>query len=933
MSMYNVISNSYNDLLNTLDNENRSNTGGLKSMFENISDDKKRSFVIKLADTMLLFDTAFNSEITYWDGVRKENLIFLVGYSVMTGIIGIIVIFIAGVFIVMQWHKDKDMFSIVKILIRFVLVLHVILSVMIILIKNSTISLKYANGQKLLIENDSQSYSNYLFRGASKDDMAKLFLFIGYYRRRSIGKYRRLHTELQRNRSFDEVLALYSVNAETATERAAKEPLNTSVEVQVYNLLRFDIQNSLTVFYNDGNGYVDAKKKIMLSSPVMMLKEVQNDMNYYVSYGQKKDISVMSSTIESSEKKMINDMITKPILDLIKDIPDNVEPKETEINAAVSLNESNNRFRNHYAKLVSTFYLTALFIYPLSVGVMPEDPSFTPKSIVENMPYNIVPSKMEEEELKHYEYVRNFFYNLKSGRDYERFVKSGPNEETMIKMCEKVRPLFSDLYYKVFYYMEGNVKYPLIKSFMINEMVNYYRISPANALSQDYLMKISNIMFDSIIKPVGASLNIIKIRQNILIDKLSKSLADTSIDFSRYQNEVIVTVSQSSPRAKGYIDDVKKLLEEVQQRTVIERQIKVSTDVSHKYKYNTIENFTKLIDNTSYDSFVDGFKIDYFKDIIDKFYMNISESVMLKKPNQRNIYYYRQQSFKLFKSGITMLIIALVILYVIYAIYIFNDFFSIKKQETTSECDSIYAWREFRNKLANWAIKLIFPILILIIGVALLVSVYKKAASKFEFNLEIIESNTNGLKSLLDDYAIILEELKKKMEVGESTKSIGSITTVTADDKKMILEHLIKIIDKYEKCNYIVEAGNKAVPFPYTEIVMYGFLTLVGVGCALYVILIFKPVTMIVNIKKLNKLKDQVYMTNNLSGLNEKINSFLTCHKEDSDAVILSMKMLFIVLITVFMLFYSVKIVGESNDFKKGLYNSSYFNDSKCYGT
>ena len=934
MSIYTVISNSYNDLLNSLADENKSNTDGLKAMFSNISDDKKRQLVIKLADMMVLIHTTFDSEIVYWDSIRRQHRLFFWGYIVASIIIVIVISFIGLYFILRQLKKDKNMFSIVKIIIRIVLIFHVVICIMIIMMLNSSITIKYTKGQIELLNDDFESYGNYVFQGATKDEMYKLFLFVGYYRKKTVSKYRFFYNQLQKNGSYNGVLALYDINSDKVTEENRK----TSIEVQLYNMLKSDIDNSLIQFYNGGEGYTNVKKRIMMSSPVRMLKEVQSIMNYYTLYGYKKHPMIVE-TIKETDEKAINEIITKPILNLIDDISDNIEPKENDVNAAVLLNEKNEQFKLYYKRLLEAFYYTAVFVYPISIGILPDDPSFTPKSLIALMPYSIKPNSNDENEMKYQRYLRDFFFNVKADSDYVKFVKSTkvennifPAHETIKELCEKLKPFFYDVYFKLFYHMKGSIKYPLMKNFIINAMMRNFSISPTNVLPNDYLIMISDVIFENIVQPVGASLNILQIQQGYLIDKISKTLSETNIDLVRYQNQIIVAISQSSPKGKSHVDEVTKILDQINQRTIVERQFKNKSNVASKF--NTLDDFVKVIDDVNFESFINGFKIEYFKDVIDKFYKNINDSVSSKMANQRNIYYYRQRGFSIFKSSISMIIVAMVILYLIYAIHVVSDFNNIKKRETAeSECDIKFINREYFNNLANWVIRLVLPLLILMIGIVLLISVYKNNKSKFDFNLEIIETNTNGLKTALNDYAIILEDLKKKLDVEDITKNIGLIDKITSDDKKAILNNLIVIIDKYDKCNYIVEAGNKTVPFPYTELIIYGFMLMVGLGCILYVLFVFKPFEKIINIKMLNKLKEQVYTTRDLNSITERIKGLSICHNEDTDAVILSIKMIFIIFITMFMVFYSAKIVGESNDFKKGLYNSSYYNESKCYGT
>ena len=69
----------------------------------------------------------------------------------------------------------------------------------------------------------------------------------------------------------------------------------------------------------------------------------------------------------------------------------------------------------------------------------------------------------------------------------------------------------------------------------------------------------------------------------------------------------------------------------------------------------------------------------------------------------------------------------------------------------------------------------------------------------------------------------------------------------------------------------------------------------------------------------------------NINVFSEKLKSIGICHDEDMESITYSIKIIFAIFIVLFLIFYSIKIITSANDFKLGLYNSAFFEESKCY--
>ena len=222
------------------------------------------------------------------------------------------------------------------------------------------------------------------------------------------------------------------------------------------------------------------------------------------------------------------------------------------------------------------------------------------------------------------------------------------------------------------------------------------------------------------------------------------------------------------------------------------------------------------------------------------------------------------------------------------------------------------------------------PLAANIFFICLLISVYKKNVAKYNFNKETIDGNTAILRSSLNDMTTQFEELDMKISKGQSAQSIKNLPQIGLEEKTALYNHLKTIIDKFEKCNYVLSTAKSTMPFPYTEVIIDGFILTCIVLCALFVYGKINPLQRIKDIKVLNKLKEKgEYMDSDEGYANELI-SKASCHDSDIDSIMFTLKIIFFMFIVMFLIFYATKVVSSTADYEWGIYNSFYFEESMC---
>jgi len=940
MSVYKVINNYYTDFLNFLGDEKSANKD-LPQFFSNITPDKKKMVVSKLSEMMMKFNVAFNNEINYWNSNNKDQRWFLIIYILVLIISAIIII----IFLIFRFKEltamGTNMFSKAKTSLTHLIIYQIILTIFLVLIVNVKGMKKLCTGQVKLLNEDLKNYSAYIFTGSHRDNMNIFFQFVGLWKKNpKTSMNSPFYKALKNDSSYNDVLKLFTNDPNNATNSSDNTGMPSSstgiIETQIYDKLKKDIEASLIMFYADGDGYDNIKKMVNLSSPILMLREAKRIMNYYKFLGLKK-IQDVSDDPDDKSKAVVYEVVITPVMSLIKDfVASSNDISDTDLSTAVLQNEQDAAFQLEMANLIKAFDYLAIFAYPIYIKVSDKNPDFPLPEILPYMPNKISISNKVDKKTQEFLHDVKIEFGRVYDSEYQNYVNNAKNTivvDTLLhELFLKLIPLYKELYYRIFLILKGGIWFPFNQKYIVNKIQQSLATGMTSTLPLDYRTNVSSIIFDSIINNIASNFDIIAVKRGFLVESISNSLLSTSINIQKFQTYIINTMLNENKASKNYVDEVKELINQIYRSVLTKKQLKADLEPVDSYKYKELEDFTDLIKTVQYNEFIVGLDVDFYQDIVSKFYANISESVNQRRADLRNIYYTRQTSFNTWKTTIVMVIISLILVLIRYMIEIVEEKSSIFFITPARECDRLFAQRDYRNRLTNWYIKLIVPPFILLFVIALLIATYKKMKATYDFNLDIIETNTNGLKTLLGDFSSKMKEIDDKLDSADKTKTIQLITQITGDDKREMLDLIKKIIDKFDKCNYILESAKSSLPFPYTEVILNGFFMSMAILCMVYVVFYYAPIKRFKDNKYLYKLKEELLVTEDLKLFDQKIQSLGTCHNEDMDAIVFSLKLIVFLFIIMFLVFYSVKILTSANDFKNGLFNSFYYEESMCYG-
>jgi hypothetical protein len=550
-------------------------------------------------------------------------------------------------------------------------------------------------------------------------------------------RYKALYKELKADPSYENVLGMFNVNATVskAENKADAKPDTTmqvtqnSREVDIYDSLRGDIESALLKFYNGGRGFVDVKKQILLSSPIMMLKEAKRIMNYYFVLGLKKATASdedAKKALDTKAKDIVSDLVIDPISDLFRDVGSSSEALSKEdLNKLVLQNEQDPNFRYNMSNVFRAFIYTAVFAYPIYVKTSDKDGSFPLPQVLDYMPQRINVDKFSGDDKQFYSGVRNVFSKIYL-TDYQAYINnakvSSDVKTIIVELCKTLVPLFKELYFRTFVYLQGGAWFPFNHTYVTSGILKSFMEGGGNFLPNEYRIYITEIMYETIVKMVIGNFDIIGVKRGTLIDDISSSLVDTKINVVQYQNYIINTMITDNPAIQDYVDDIVELLGQIQKAVAIKKQVQTNLNLANASKFNEQDEFNELIDNLSFQEMYTGFEAEYFRDVVYSFYTNISESVNLKTANMRNIYYQRQKNFTVWKIVVIMLIIIMVLIYSRIMLSALDEKKKIRYVPPERDCDRFYSERDYKNRKTNWYIKLLLPLFVMIFLIAMLIS-------------------------------------------------------------------------------------------------------------------------------------------------------------------------------------------------------------------
>ena len=590
------------------------------------------------------------------------------------------------------------------------------------------------------------------------------------------------------------------------------------------------------------------------------------------------------------------------------------------------------------------------------------------------MPMYIDPGHASDDKnMELYKHIKTTFTNHYENVMMARIknISASSTESLYEKTLMELKDIFDEFYLNAMKYIRGDYYFPFdpnqmlydVNMFMMDEWKMVSKDKAESKLPPAYVAsvfdKMKNVFLDKLYKTF--------VQRQTLSVKMSRMVTNITVELKNFESLRVV------PNSKYIVDSITSKFEDSPELMEIkggdldlnaltmEILNAVDRDLENKMlasgqknkvssQFLDLNEFITVVDKISYIELKTGLNYKNFNEILDEFYFAVSSSTSGNDRGSKDIFFDERKKHGLARAGEIMIyiIVFLLIMYLVFSVYEDNKFTSAVFAKTISEAqkkigaakdekekrDANADMKQVEKEIFDEKFSLIFrsviPFVLIVFFVCLIYSYRRKSTDKFEFNRDTVDLNTSELRSSVRDLSSALEELEGKIPMSQKALAIGSISSMDLTTKTQIYESIKKIVEKYEKCNYILSIANNNIPFPYTEIIVDALMIIMIVISIIMMYGQIDPLKCFQDIKKLNKMKEKgEYMDDNKEYINAVV-SLASCHDASVDSVMTTLRIIFFIFIISLLLFYSTKVVTSTGEYKYGIYNSMYFEQSIC---
>ena len=909
---------------------------------------KKTEIMQNLASAFARVHRLNQSTWSYWNARQKVFRTMIIVMSIMIIITFIILLYMIR--IRMRYSKDGDVFSAdnIQSILLYIIVYTIFFTIMLMLLLLMIEGVRMSSTRK---KDNNVRFTNFNVMLIPNIHMLLFLQAIGYYMQNNTSEYTRVFNQLKssirRTGEGGTDKCAPGTTAKIVDVMISKNPCKKQANLSdLYDALQVDIKDFVFQFYSYGYGYIALKKTVIKSSNAYILKEVRKIFSfYYYLFNKRGEYDVERSLLESNQKILDNIVVTKfRDLGISYFIASEGSNDDVVMQAMNEDSSKNPKFNTQATLFENAIKHLLIYAYPLYFAVLPASADFNTRAplVSSALPTRLTPRN--DFEIKTKAFFEMFPYETYT--DFVNRMKIASPQEKQI--------LFNLFLQKSDVYIEGA---------MVNLLLAVEGASTF-PLNQDYIkQRIANVMKDRVVEQTKSSYRgmfetafvehlVPVIRKNILstIDTVDVSKGINSVinykihilsnqlanDLAEYNINVMENFDYVMNQLEKENDDTRllniytKVLYGLDGLVETKRKMRRSSQAATQGRFLSTPEFITRLNTITYDDFYRGLDTKYAYDILNDFYMEVSHASGTSGMNrtEQNIFYQQMKNFRMSKTFIIMVTIVISMGYIYYAIpqiKIWNKISNSPEPESATG----QVIRSINH--VNIAAKTLIPLVATVFIIVLLFSYHAKSVHKFEFNKETIETNTSYLLSALSKLDSIMGGINSDPQVDSKRyAAIGDIQEIKEEAKTDMYKYMMDVIMQYEKCNYIINVSRNKLPFPYTELTVDIFMLGVTLMTMVYLTMTIGPIARLQKIKELNKKReDAIIMT--VSSLKEVADKEKQCNTEDVEAIVFTIKVIIFTAIFLFLIFYTVTILESTTEFKMGLYNSVYFEESRCY--
>lgn len=956
MSLYKVISNYYVDLLDYLNVRYRKYNSNFDMYFQSMTSDHKKQFINKVATVFQRIEILRGAQKGFFKSQRRTNTSYI--------IILAFIIIISFIILALLFYFDLtegELYTITRIiksLIIYLIMYLIFFTIFLVLIVN----IQENKRQIVAMSNESDLDINRLVKlfGVTPE-LTKLLVFIGFKNTETKEKYEPIFKD--NTKLIDKYLIRPNTTKEEDKGGVKKKTIQPVSEIVSFNYdlffsdYRIPLLNAVKLFYNSGEGYDVLRKEIISSSNIQMLKEFRRIMEYYYKLIKRKE----NPDLINDEKKIYEtlDRFVVKDLEIVAKInqPPNVNAyinttqKQSQQDPVSDLtkNLNDSEFVTEYNKLLLTYTFLIIYMTQIFLKKKSDDPTYD-ASLKMAMPH-LIDISLLSENVDFHNFIKIEFTNHFNNELPNTMVlvsKASTLDSIYINTILQFKDLFDSIYQTTMMTIQGDYFFPFDPTYMntaIRQFITKYASQKGFTIDGGYISTLIGKINTILIPKCYQTFNVrtdIEYKKAGIVSRIATNVKKFDINLMNNSKYILGKLEETGK----FDSDSNSLV--IEMLSAIDRDVaqkKLSEESTYKqesinYRFLQLDQFIAELDKITYNDLKTGLNYKFYSEILDRFYFSVSSSIYAKDRTSKDIYFTSEKRFKIAKITIIFTIFIL-LLGLIYHIISMNEefkYYKIAKSERLSS-NAVKALpahevkllkKDYIDENVNIWIKSIVPVAAMFFFICLLVSFYKKAKAKFRFNKETIDANTAELRSSINDMKTLFEDLDTTISAGQRTQKILNIKQIGIDEKTSLYEKLKVIIDKFEKCNYVLQSQKNDLPFPYAEVITDGFMISVILIALVYVYGSINPLERVKDIKVLNTLKEKGEYMDSDEGYANDLLTKAACHDASIDSVMFTLKILFFMFIVMFLIFYSTKVLSSTSEFEYGIYNSSYFEESIC---
>lgn len=957
MSLYKVISNYYVDLLDYLNVRYRKYNGNFDAYFQSMNGDAKKQFVNKVATVFQRIEILRTAQTGFFKSQKRNNTAYILILAVM--IIVAFVIMAALFYFDVTQGELFSMNDIVKALLIYLIMYLIFFTIFLVLI----INVRENKRQSSAMSTESDTDINKMIKlfGVTPE-LSKLLVFIGFKNTETKAKYEPIF-KANVNMIDKYLIRPNNVEQEDTGGVKKKKTVQPVTDVVIFNYesffndYRYQLLNAVKQFYNSGEGYDLLRKEIVSSSNILMLKEFRRIMEYYYKLVKRKEnpelLTDNKKVYETLDRFVVKDL---EIVSKINQPPNpnayiNRAQKQSsqDPDADVTKNLNDSEFTTEYNKLLLTFAFLIIYMSQLFMKKKADDPTFD-TSLKQAMPHLIDISLLSENVDFHN------FMKLEFGNHFKNelpntmvlVTQAATLDSIYVNTILQFKDVFDSIYQTTMITIKGDYFFPFDTTYMntaIRQFVTTYSSQKGFTLDGGYLTTILGKINTTLIPKCYQTFNVrsdVEYKKAGIVSRISTNVKKFDINLMSNSKYIIGKLEETG----NFDSELQALVMEILgaiDRDVAQKKLGEESTYkkeAHNYRFLDLDQFITELDKITYNDLKVGLNYAFFGEILDRFYFSVSSSIYAKDKTSKDIYFTSEKRFKIAKISL-IFTIAILILGLIYHIISMTEefkYYKLARAESLSpnaikglpknEVKNIK--KDYLDENVNIWIKAIVPVAAMFFFICLLISFYKKAQAKLRFNKDTIDANTAELRSSINDMKTLFDDLDTTISPGQRTQAILNIKQIGVDEKTSLYEKLKVIVDKFEKCNYVLQSQKNDLPFPYAEVITDGFMVAVILLSLVYVFGSINPLERVKEIKVLNSLKEKGEYMDSDEGYANDLLTKAACHDADIDSIMFTLKILFFMFIIMFLIFYSTKVLSSTSEFEYGIYNSSYFEESIC---